>query len=122
MSSDSNDNDKLTEQQVKDILIRLGILLPTEQQVQDAINRMNKTIVTEQQINDMKESDGKVVPTEQQINDMQRRMGVIPSGNFDETKKGLDETIRFRPKIIQKLLGMTSDDYNLFGLEPSENL
>lgn len=121
MSSTSDDS-KLTEKQVKDILIRLGILSPTEQQVQDTINRMNITITTEQQIEDMKESDGKVVPTEQQINDMQRRMGIIPSGDFEETKKTLDEIIRFRSKIIQKLLGMTPEDYELFGLEPSENL
>ena len=106
MSSSSDSDSKLTEQQVKDILIRLGISLPTDNQVKDAINRMNITIVTEQQIEDMKNGTKVVEPNEQQINDMQRRMGVIPSGNLEETKKTLDETIRSRPKIIQKLLAI----------------
>ncbi len=114
-------NNKLTEQQIKDILIRLGIIHPTEKQIQDTINRMEITITTEQQIRDMA-NNIKVVPTEQQVNDMQRRMGIIPTGDFESTKKTLDDTIRLRPRTIQQLLGMTKEDYELFGVEPSENL
>jgi len=115
-------SDKLTEQQIKDMLIRIGIRRPSDQQIQDTINRLKIKIPSDQQISDMQIGNKKVTPTENQVKDMERRIGVIPTGNFDDTKKSLNERVRLRPNISQKLLGMIKEDYELFGVEPSENL
>lgn len=117
----STNDTKLSEREIHNMLIRLGIKDPTDKQIQDTINRMSITIPTEQQAREMA-NNIKVVPDEEQVKAMQRRMGIIPSGDFEQTKKDLDEIIRLRPKIALTLMGMTKEDYTLFGLEPSTNL
>ena len=61
-------------------------------------------------------------PTTQQINDMQKRLGIRQTGNLKQTQKDLREVVRLQPKASQKLLKMTKEDYELFGVEASENL
>ncbi len=61
-------------------------------------------------------------PTEQQIFDMQKRIGIKQTGDLGQITKDLEEIVRLQPKKSQRFLQMTREDYELFGVEPSENL
>ncbi len=61
-------------------------------------------------------------PTMQQVNEMQTRLGIRRTGDLEQTQKDLREIVRLRPKASQIFLKMTREDYELFGVEPSENL
>ncbi len=68
-----------------------------------------------------------VHPTEQEIMDMQKRIGIRQDvSDYDEALEhmieDLRDIVRLQPKRSQKLLGMTKEDYEMFGVEPSENL
>ena len=105
---------KLTTQQISDMHKQPDI------RVQEMLDRII-TIPTKQQTLDM-QNNINTTPSEQQVKYMQERIGIKQTGNFDDTKKTLDEVMRLQPKIAHKILGMTKDDYHLFGLEPSDNL
>lgn len=61
-------------------------------------------------------------PTIQQIKDMQKRLGIKQTGDLTQIQKDLREIVRLQPKGSQKFLKMTKEDYELFGVEPSEHL
>ncbi len=61
-------------------------------------------------------------PTITQVKDMEKRIGVKQAGDLEQTIKDLRDTVRLQPKSSQKYLKMTPEDYERFGVEPSENL
>lgn len=63
-----------------------------------------------------------VTPTEQQINDMQKRIGIKQTGDLEEIIEDLKNIVRLQPKRSQRLLGMTLELYELFGVEPPDDL
>jgi len=67
------------------------------------------------------DDNGNPQPTEQQIMDMQTRIGIRRSGDLTQIIKDL-AIVRLQPKRSQRLLVMTKEDYEMFGVEPSENL
>lgn len=67
-------------------------------------------------------SDVIVEPTERQVMDMQKRIGIIQTGDLKQITKDLEDVVRLQPKISQRILQMTREDYELFGVEPSLNL
>lgn len=71
--------------------------------------------------NDDDDDDKGNTPTEQQIMDMQTRIGIRRSGDLIQIIKDL-AIVRLQPKRNQILLGMDVDLYEMFGVEPSENL
>ena len=68
----------------------------------------------------MSSTDG--TPTERQVKEMQKRIGIIQTGDLEQTIKDLRDTVRLQPRISQRFLKMTREDYELFGVEPSLNL
>jgi len=61
-------------------------------------------------------------PTTAQVKDMQKRIGIIQTGDLEQTRKDLRDIVRLQPKKSQEYLKMTKEDYELFGVEPSANL
>lgn len=115
LSSQVKTTSEIKLKQIKDTQKQINVI------IKDRIKCMKIIIPTEQQARKMA-NNIKVVPDEEQVKDMQRRMGIIPSGDFEQTKKDLDEIIRLRPKIALTLMGMTKEDYTLFELNPPTNL